>query len=555
MSYGSLGSLGSRRRRGSTNGVLSGLGAAPSKYWADPRVTAMQGQLNTMLAASGCSTKLGTDGLIGPGTCGALAWAKAKGSLPAAYTTAAADMDAGCKPFTLTAPNCPAAPTAAYPYGLPFPVNVKNDTAYKWQYMLNSELGARGLTTVPEDGVFNAKTCAGFVAFIKSYQADPDSPTPDDTFAQIVVQNQKGIVAACQALMATPAAPPPPAPAPVPVAPTVSATDLMKQQQAMLNTWLVSVGYQPIAVTGVWDGPTCGAGQLMVKTLPDSDARKVALAAVLAKIKPLLGMPCGVTVQPVAPGRPPVAPPSSAQVLQMQKLINAEVLKPGGYRLIPEDGKLSAATCGAASDTASAADIGRIKVSTTLAGLLSHPGLLTACVPFKPWSFPQVAQAPTPTVAARSSSLPPLNRDGECVVNFNQRYAEIGVLQQQLNSVLMANGYKPIPVTNVWDAATCGAMFELGGKFSPRASRDCPHFYSVPLSCPSVTKPTKPVIALPPPPPPVVVAPPPPPPPPPAPVAKKNVLLPIGIAALVGVTALVIAKKKGLIMAGKAAAA
>jgi hypothetical protein len=97
--------------------VFSGLGAAPSKYWADPRVKAMQAQLNTMLAASSCSTKLGTDGLIGPGTCGALAWAKAAGAPPAAYTAAAADMEAGCKPFALKAPACPAgaAPVAPAP--------------------------------------------------------------------------------------------------------------------------------------------------------------------------------------------------------------------------------------------------------------------------------------------------------------------------------------------------------------------------------------------------------------------------------------------------------
>jgi hypothetical protein len=143
-------------------------------------------------------------------------------------------------------------------------------------------------------------------------------------------------------------------------------------------------------------------------------------------------------------------------------------------------------------------------------------------------------------VSVRSSSLPPLNKDGECVINFNQRFAEIGALQTQLNATLVANGYKPIPVTNVWDAATCGAMFALGGRFSPRATSDCPHYYSVPLSCPVVTQPVKPTVPTAPP---VPVA------------AKPNYLLPLGIAAVAGVAALVIAKKKGLIMAGKAAAA
>lgn len=530
----SLGSLGPRRRRSATNGVFGGLGAVPSKYWPDDRVKSMQSQLNSQLSTVKCTTTLKVDGLIGPGTCGALAWAKARGASPAAYTAATADIDAGCKPFSPTAPSCPAGAAAGSPYGLPFPVGVKNDIAQKWQYMLNTELSARGIPTVPEDGVFTTTTCNGFGAFVRSYQVDPNNPTPDDSFAQIVVQYQNALVAACQA-MAKPAATTTAVSVAAPAAaPTVSATDLMKQQQTMLNTWLMSVGYQPIRVTGVWDAPTCGAGQLMVKTLPDSDPTKIALAKVLAQIKPLIGMPCGVTVQAVSPTRSPVAPPTSAQVLQMQRLLNSEVLRPGGYKLIPEDGRLAPATCGAASDTASAASIGRIKVSSTLQTLLNHPGLLPACLPMKPWTFPQVA-APATTVAVRSSALPPLNRDGECVINFNQKYAEIGVVQQQLNTVLVANGYKPIPVTNVWDAATCGALFELGGRFSPVASSSCPHFYSVPLSCPTITKPASTV-------------------PVPPPAKKPNLAVTLGIAALVGVSALVIAKKKGLIMAAKAAA-
>jgi hypothetical protein len=576
-----LGSLGSRKRRAGTNGVLGSLGATPTQWTVDARVKALQVALNAQMAAVGCTTKLTTDGLIGPGTCGALAWSKATGSPPSAYLTAATDLDAGCRAFTPKAPACPAPTAAVVPssggtvatvtatpgatYGLPFVPGVKNATAAKWQYMLNSELAARGLPTVPEDGIFSLATCAGFGAFGRSYNADPNSPTPDDTFAGIVVQYQKGIVAACAAL-AQPAAAPSTsvtvATAPPVAAPAANAGDLMRQQQTMLNAWLTSVGYQPIPVSGVWDGPTCGAGQLMAKTLPDTDPAKIALAGVLAKIKPLLGMPCGVSVTAVPPSKPSAAAPSSAQIAQMQALINAEVLVPGGYRLIPQDGTLGPATCGAASDTASAASIGRIQISTTLQALLDHAGLLPGCVPFKPWQFPQMA---APSVAARSSALPPLNRDGECVINFGQRYGEIGILQQQLNDTLTANGYQPIPVTNVWDAATCGAMFALGGRFSPRASGACPNAYSVPLTCPAVDAPNKiavtPVPARPVPTPVVRpwVAPPkikawtPPVRPAAPPVKRASMALPLGIAAIVGVAAIVLAKKKGLIMAGKAA--
>ena len=517
----SLGSLGSRRRRAARNGVLGGLGklTSPTEWTIESGEwpsTVSHAVVNSWtrwneLAAPGSGLKA-TSTTITPWKVGQVL------KLPSAWVPGAA---------------APAASTTG-DYGLPFKVGVKNDTAYKWQYMLNSELGARGIQTVPEDGVFTTKTCDGFGAFARSYKADPDNPTPDDTFAALVVKYQNNIVQACQAMAqpTTTAVVPKPATT-SPATPTVSAADLMKQQQTILNTWLVSVGYQPIRVTGVWDAPTCGAGQLMTKTLPDYDPTKIALAKVLAQIKPLVGMPCGVTMDAVTPTRPPVSPPTASQILQMQKLINSEVLRPGGYKLIPEDGKLAAATCGAASDAASAASIGRIKVSATLQTLLNHPGLLPACLPMKPWTFPTAA----PQAVVRSSSLPPLNRDGECVVNFGQKFGEIGVLQQQLNEVLAQNGYTPIPITNMWDAATCGAMFELGGKFSPRPSSACPHYYSVPLSCPTVTKPARPVVA------------------PPAPVAKKtNLAVPLGIAALVGVAALVIAKKKGLIMAAKAAA-
>ena len=76
---------------------------------------------------------------------------------------------------------------------------------------------------------------------------------------------------------------------------------------------------------------------------------------------------------------------------------------------------------------------------------------------------------------------------------------------------------------------------------SPRASSACPSFYSVPLSCPTVAKPSKVAVVVKP-----YVAPP--------PVKRASMALPLGIAAVVGVAAIVYAKKKGLIMAAKKAA-
>lgn len=117
-----LGSLGARRRRSSANGILSGFGAVPSQWTVDARVKALQAALNTQMNAAGCGTTLKADGLIGPMTCGALAWSKATGSAPGAYTSYASDMDAGCRSFAAKAPACP---TAVVPSGSqPVPVAV-----------------------------------------------------------------------------------------------------------------------------------------------------------------------------------------------------------------------------------------------------------------------------------------------------------------------------------------------------------------------------------------------------------------------------------------------
>jgi hypothetical protein len=116
-----LGSLGGRRRRSAANGILSGFGAVPSQWTADSRVKALQSALNSQMGAAGCGTTLKSDGLIGPLTCGALAWSKATGSPPAAYTSYASDMDAGCRSIAAKAPMCP---TAVVPAAQPVPVAV-----------------------------------------------------------------------------------------------------------------------------------------------------------------------------------------------------------------------------------------------------------------------------------------------------------------------------------------------------------------------------------------------------------------------------------------------
>ena len=70
-------------------GGVAGLGAAPSKYWADPRVKQLQTLLNPELTKFKCSTQLKEDGLIGPATCGAWQFVEAADR---------SDQDAGRRP-------------------------------------------------------------------------------------------------------------------------------------------------------------------------------------------------------------------------------------------------------------------------------------------------------------------------------------------------------------------------------------------------------------------------------------------------------------------------
>jgi len=593
----SLGSLGSGRRRSSANGVLSSskrgrpLGddsytawldnlepviawdktttpttstggslpaGVPGQWWADARVKKLQELLNVELVRAGCSTKLSVDGLIGPSACGAMTWAS-KGKIGPELTSLLAaygkQFAAGCGYVT----KAPVVPTCAPPQPvttLPFPVGVVHPEARRWQQMLNAELGARGLPKVAETGMFDRGTCVGLDAFQRSYVAAPTEPEPADDFAIVFATYFPAAVTACRAIVAAQAAPPPASPPAV-----LTAADVAAIQGGLNAEVLGPGGMMALPTDGKLSKATCGAANYAVSNVK---AGKLSLSAPLAALlnKASLQIGCDPLYPWTAPSKVAVAiapaaipAPTAAEVMLLQKLLNSEALAPGRFQPIPEDGRVSGLLCGTAGATLTDVTAGKLKVSATLAGLLVSSSIRAACAKTGPVSFPAklpAAVPPPPPVQVtprlpspptRSALLPPLNRDGECVINAGQRYAEIGVIQQQLNTALMRSGYKPIAVTNVWDAATCGALFAMGGQFSPKASSACPHFYSVPLSCPAVAAPAK-----------IVVAPPPPPPPPPPPVKQASMALPLGIAAVVGVAAIVYAKKKGLIMAAKKAA-
>ncbi len=330
------------------------------------------------------------------------------------------------------------------------------------QTLLNAELTRLKCSTqLKADGLIGAGTC-GALQFASDAQKITQHPWGLTAFW---AANGPSMLAGCKPFLPgkAPSCPAPQLPAtvapvvvasPPPAAPAVDGRALMVQLQGLLNQALIRFGYQPILVSGKWDGPTCGAGATVNPLLPLGDALRTQIGNLTAQVIAALGKPCGSTIAGVTPVKAAVAVP------------------------VPSP------------------------------------------APPKPVS-PPPKPAP-PTYNARTG-LPPLNRDGECVLDYGSRYAEIGDLQRQMNTTLAANGFAPIAVTNVWDAATCGAMFALQGKFSPKASKSCPHYYSVPMSCPTSTAPK------------AKVAP---------PVEAPRNLLPWGLAALAAVGAAVYLKKK-----------
>lgn len=82
----------------------------------------------------------------------------------------------------------------------------------------------------------------------------------------------------------------------------------------------------------------------------------------------------------------------------------------------------------------------------------------------------------------------------DCYVHENDSGDHIAFLQEELNEALADAGFEPISVTGVYDAATCGAVFELGGSFRPSYPDLCTNpegEWIVPLECPEMVMPKK----------------------------------------------------------------
>ncbi len=80
----------------------------------------------------------------------------------------------------------------------------------------------------------------------------------------------------------------------------------------------------------------------------------------------------------------------------------------------------------------------------------------------------------------------------DCYVYEGDQGEHIAFFQAELNEALIRAGYEPIEETGVYDAATCGAVFELGGRFKPTYPAICDNVegeWLVPLECPDMVLP------------------------------------------------------------------
>jgi hypothetical protein len=226
----------------------------------------------------------------------------------------------------------------------------------------------------------------------------------------------------------------------------------------------------------------------------------------------------------------------------MQSLLNDELLKPNGYQLVPENGKLDPLTCGTASAAYADVKAGRVKVSSALAGLLQNAAIINACGSHQPWVVATRISAPAPAPAPKPAPAPPPPPPpapdySQCWIEYLDKTPVVSELEALINTRLKAEGYRPISRTGVWNAYTCGAISVLKNKYTKWPTKSCPGGVVVPLSCPKTVLPRKVTTT-------VTKAP----APKPAPTPQPRVsAVGIGIAALAAAGAALYAKKKGLL--------
>jgi hypothetical protein len=186
----------------------------------------------------------------------------------------------------------------------------------------------------------------------------------------------------------------------------------------------------------------------------------------------------------------------SADIVQGFQFIVNDILQEMGYGTIRMDGVTDATVCGAVDFIAKAIGSGaRPESGQVFAAALKEPignstfgALLTmSCMGMKPWSVPVKGGAVVgPT---KPADVP--GTFEVCEFDFGSAHPQVKAMQTDLNAALDAAGYESIAVTGVYDAATCGAVFTLGGSYRPAPSTACPDNWTVPFDCPNKVLPKK----------------------------------------------------------------
>lgn len=146
---------------------------------------------------------------------------------------------------------------------------------------------------------------------------------------------------------------------------------------------------------------------------------------------------------------------AAATVKQAQTQLNADLTK-GGYKTIAVDGKLGPATCGAAAYLYNTnpqqsrvwSDYNLYAYCGTSPG--TNPTLIGASAPLKSYV------APPTTIIAGQQPVAAITHQ------WGVQDSQMAELQTTINRSLDSLGMNPIPITQVLDAKTCGAMKWIG---------------------------------------------------------------------------------------------
>jgi hypothetical protein len=332
------------------------------------------------------------------------------------------------------------------------------------QQALNALANALNYETLGEDGKLGPATCGALAYFSGAIDAAELNLVYETTVAVAgVLQQNLAVGSACSQQVAqpwkTPArvgplptpAPPEPAPAPAPT-PAPAEPQYTPEQIA----YLCQLKMQQDGLAAACEVPECYATNSNCAT--------------------------ALTAQPVEPQLPPPAPQYTPE--QIAYLCLAKIAQDGTLAAcdVPECYGLNPSGC----DAAYAAAPGCLQ-------LIAQQGVVGACgVPecrnLNPAGC-DAAEAQEPTYTFEEPEL--LTTTDACQFAYGDSHPQIGLLQEQLNVALDFAGYQKIPVTGIYDAATCGAIFELRGTFKPSPSELCPLGWDVPFECGATTPPTK----------------------------------------------------------------